>query len=174
MPPVRTFSDAGALIEEPYRYVLWREWDRELARVLWILLNPSTATATEADPTLRRLIAFSRSWNYGSLAIVNLFSFRATRPSELTGAVDPVGPKTDECIRQAISEASQIVLGWGAMGNLRRRDRAVLELLQLANRPACCLGFTNQGAPRHPLYISKDAPLYQFPGPNGQETRPEL
>src|SRR5438128_11663503 len=92
------FSDTGALIEGPYRYVLWREWDPGQPRVLWILLNPSTATATEEDPTLRRLIAFSRSWNYGSLALVNLFSLRATHPWKLARAVDPITRNTSEHI----------------------------------------------------------------------------
>jgi hypothetical protein len=167
------FSDTGALIEGPYRYVLWREWDPEQPRVLWILLNPSTATATEEDPTLRRLIAFSRSWNYGSLAVVNLFSLRATQPSELARAVDPIGPKTDEHIRRAISGAGQIVLGWGALGNLRGRDLTLFELLQQANRTACCLGFTSQGAPRHPLYIRREAPLVPYPVTYGLDARPQ-
>lgn len=69
-----------------YRYSLVREWNPDLPRALFVMLNGSTADATQDDPTLRRCIGFSRAWGYGSLEVVNLFGYRTTFPQELKQA----------------------------------------------------------------------------------------
>ena len=43
-----------------YRYRLWRTWDVATPRVLFVLLNPSTAAERVNDPTIRRCIGFAR------------------------------------------------------------------------------------------------------------------
>lgn len=48
------FPLTGAILDGPYRYRLWRIWDRALPMVCWVMLNPSTADATEDDPTIGR------------------------------------------------------------------------------------------------------------------------
>ena len=59
-------TGSGAVFStcERYRYKLWRVWDpdRPLGCVMFLMLNPSTATATEDDPTIRRCIGYARSW----------------------------------------------------------------------------------------------------------------
>ena len=47
-----------------YRYQLWRVWDpgRPLGCVMFLMLNPSTATDAEDDPTIRRCSGYARSW----------------------------------------------------------------------------------------------------------------
>ncbi len=67
------FSD-----DDTYRYLLWRTWDESLPRLLWVLLNPSTADAEIADPTLSACIGFSQELRYGGLEIVNLFAYQDT------------------------------------------------------------------------------------------------
>ena len=67
----------GAVVVGPYRYLLWREWNAKLPRLLWILLNPSTADERVDDPTLRRVLGFSRSYGFGGLEVVNLFALRS-------------------------------------------------------------------------------------------------
>lgn len=67
-------SSTGAVIDGSYRYSLWRKWNPEQPHLLWILLNPLTAGANTDDPTLRRCLAFSRTWSFGSLEIVNLYA----------------------------------------------------------------------------------------------------
>src|SRR5271165_6802401 len=59
------------------------------------MLNPSKADEATDDPTIRRCIGFARSWGFGSLAVGNLFAYRATYPDELCASPDPVGSEND-------------------------------------------------------------------------------
>lgn len=148
----------GALLDPTgtYRYHLWREWDRTVPTVTFVLLNPSTADAERDDPTLRRCLGFARRWGFGRLELVNLFALRATSPAALRAHEDPVGPENDGILRQAAG-GGIVVIGWGNQGALFGRDRAVLGLLG----EVWVLGLTRQGQPRHPLYARGDASLSQ-------------
>lgn len=77
--------------DEKYRYQLSRCWDETKPRILFIMLNPSTADANIDDPTIRRVISFAKSWGYGGVYVGNLFAFRSTDPKGLKQIADPVG-----------------------------------------------------------------------------------
>jgi hypothetical protein len=72
-----------------------------------------------------------------------------------------VGPRNDAAIVEAAGRADAIVVAWGVHGALAGRDRAVVELL--AGRSLRCLGVTRAGAPRHPLYVRRDAITRPWP-----------
>ena len=145
-----------------YRYWLWRRWAPPRGegrdRVLFVMLNPSTADAGVDDPTLRRCIAFARAWGFGSLEVVNLFALRSPDPDRLLrgGAADPeaIGPDNDTHLVVAANRADVLVVAWGAHPAAAARRDAVLELLR--GRPLHCLGTTRGGEPRHPLYVRGD------------------
>ncbi len=151
---------SGAVIDGPYRYSLWREWDPQYPRLLWVLLNPSTADANCDDPTLRRCLAFTRSWLFGSLEMVNLYAWRSSIPRDLARIENPVGEENDRYICEAATRAAKIVVAWGAHGALHGRDSAVIAQLC---QPLWCLGITREGHPRHPLYIKKNTALCPLP-----------
>lgn len=65
-----------------YRYSLEREWS-DAPCIGFVMLNPSTADATNDDPTIRRCTRFAQFWGYGAIEVVNLFAYRATRPIQL-------------------------------------------------------------------------------------------
>lgn len=138
-----------------YRYVLRRVWDPARPTVLFIGLNPSTADHRADDPTIRRCVRFARDWGFGQLAVGNLFAFRTPRPRDLWTARDPVGSRNDTWLRRLVAEADTTVAAWGAHGARFGRDQIVLEWL---GRPMC-LAITNDGHPRHPLYIPATARL---------------
>ena len=46
-------------------------------------------------------MGFARQWGYGSLLLVNLFSFRATDPAALSMVSDPVGPGANRWLWRA-------------------------------------------------------------------------
>ena len=144
-----------------YRYSLWRAWSAYHPRIVFVLLNPSTADEHRNDPTIRRCIGFARAWKFGSVEVVNLFAYRATDARELFKIDDPVGVENDLFLKQAVERCSTVVVGWGSRGTLLGRDRKVLSLL--ANKKdVLCLGITKDGQPRHPLYVKGDTVLVPF------------
>ena len=81
--------------DRKYRYVLLREWDSQLPKIMFIGLNPSTADENQDDPTIRRCIAFAKSFDYGGFYMLNLFAYRSTSPSKLREVDDPIGEDND-------------------------------------------------------------------------------
>jgi hypothetical protein len=152
------------VIEGRYRYRLDRWWEGGEGRVCWIMLNPSTADATQDDPTIRRCITFSKAWGYASLVVVNLFALRATDPKALrlpAGAFQDeylsiIGPENDDTILAAEAESQRVVAAWGNHGSLHGRGADVREMLR--TQPLH-LGLTKTGEPRHPLYARADTQL---------------
>ncbi|MCY7334496.1 MAG: DUF1643 domain-containing protein [Pseudanabaena sp. CAN_BIN31] len=116
----------GAVVDktELYRYSLWREWNIDAPKLVFIMLNPSKADAYIDDPTLRRCIGFAKSWGFGSLLVINLFAYRSTKPSELRQVNDPVGSQNDRYLKKAIKSADKVVVAWGDNGKLMQRDRS--------------------------------------------------
>jgi hypothetical protein len=145
----------GAFISNDglYRYWLSRSWDNSKNTVGWIMLNPSTASASKDDPTVRRCINFAKSWGYGGILIVNLFAYRSKNPQDLkTCPVDPVGPDNDYFIREVLLSCKIMVAAWGINGNYKGRGKKVAKRLPVLH----CLGKTAAGHPRHPLYVAAD------------------
>ena len=137
-----------------FRHALTRCWAPGLPRLVFVLLNPSTATEAADDPTIARCVRRARDGGFGAVRIVNLFAFRATRPADLRRAADPVGPGADAAIATAARWADLIVCGWGNHGALLGRGPAVAAALRRAGHRLHHLGLTRTGHPMHPLYRS--------------------
>lgn len=135
-----------------YRYSLLREWG-DSGRVLFVMLNPSTADGEKDDPTIRRCMGFASDAGFGGMSVVNLYGWRATDPKKLNEVEDPIGQGNDTAIVEEAARADIVVVAWGAVANNRFRMKQVLELLM--PRRILCLGVTKEGAPRHPLYVEK-------------------
>lgn len=138
-----------------YRYRLWREWNRDLPRSVFLMLNPSQADAETNDPTIRACLGLAKELGFGRLEVVNLFAYRSTDPKCLARARNPVGKDNDSYIVQSCADADVIVLAWGNHGAIRQRADKVRRLLAVETLGAglFCFGLTKQGHPRHPLYI---------------------
>lgn len=155
-----------------YRYQLLRRWGRGASIVAFVMLNPSTADAHRDDATIRRCIAFAKRWGHDGLVVVNLFAYRATDPTKLDEAADPVGPDNDDHIRQACQGASRVVCAWGAHPKAAKRAPAVVQLLP---RGIQCLGLTSSGHPRHPLYMAnRTRPTHFHLGSEGSLTKEKI
>lgn len=152
-----------------YRYRLDRRWDAG-APIAWIMLNPSRADAEVDDPTIRRVISFSRSWGYGGCVVVNLLAICSSDPRDLTRVDDQSGERNPAAIRQAIEDTAgaggaEVVVAWGVAGQrliaanstVGSRARANAQMAVTAWRAAGLqptnLGTTANGASRHPLYV---------------------
>lgn len=134
-----------------YRYVLRRTWESDGRHILFVALNPSTADARVDDPTVRRCIGFAADWGFGGFALANLYAYRATDPTELTGVEDPIGPLNDEWLRSLSAEVEFTVAAWGANVASIARQEYVYSLLRNIHH----LGLTKGGFPRHPLYLRR-------------------
>lgn len=148
------FSDCGT-----YRYELARGLSggsllNRATTCLFVMLNPSTASATEDDPTIRRCIGYAERWGHGRLVVANLFAFRSTDPKALAGDPEPVGPENDAAILRLAREASTVVCAWGAHGAYMGRGREVVRMLRGAGVEPLCLSQTKAGHPGHPLYLA--------------------
>jgi hypothetical protein len=157
----RAADPTGAIFSpnRVWRYTLHRNWSDDLPRIFWILLNPSTASETEGDPTIRRCIRFSKLWGFGGMILCNLFALRSTDPYVLSGHPNPAGDDNCRHIKESQSKCDKTVVAWGMHGHLHHQDRHVLAVLK---KPLYCLGLTQTGAPRHPLYLRSDAKLVEF------------
>ena len=166
--PPYIYSDAVISPDGKYRYLLYRIWDASKPVLVFIGLNPSTADVKADDPTIRRCVGFAVRENCGGIVMLNLFAYRATDPKELPliGAAgndnivalknytgDTIYALTPDLLKLSVHA---VVAAWGA--HTRARTAAANYGLG-KRRPLVCLGTTQDGSPRHPLYVKSDAPL---------------
>lgn len=141
-----TISDCGL-----YRYALWRIWDKTKPLVLWIMHNPSTADADKDDPTIRRIIGFTKSWGYGGFYVGNLSPYRATNPNELEKLSYKilVPAENTSAIDEMKRKCELHVLACGV-------PVKPLQKLPITGSDYHYLELTKEGYPRHPLYLKSN------------------
>lgn len=161
-----------------YRYCLSRAWGKDGLvqgygtdkEVLFVGLNPSTADAEKDDATVRRLMFAANANGYNAFQLVNLFAYRAANPKRLRNTSgDIVGdPKNKNTIRQLATRIRDVVFIYGAFWQTKWLPNKIIEntfkLFDSSNR-LLCFGVTNQGRPKHPLYLSNEtvSKLQPFP-----------
>ena len=133
-----------------YRYNLIREWDSSLPRVLYIMLNPSTANHEKEDQTSRQCLYFSKKFGFGSLEVVNLFSIISTDPTKIKHILDPIGKENDTYILEAAKRANKIIVAWGGEHFINKRNQEIASMLISRGYKLYCLDVTKSGHPRHP------------------------
>lgn len=148
-------SSSGAIFSEDrlWRYVLWRRWTYG-NHVVFIGLNPSTATEYENDPTITRCARYAYNWGYSGIIMLNIFGYRSTDPKGLLDIADPIGPDNDIYINKEVRSSKLVIAAWGNNGKLNNRSDQVREMLK-----GCmlkCLGVTKENEPKHPLYLKND------------------
>lgn len=152
------YKDAKLSDCRKYRYALWRIWDSEKPYALFIGLNPSTAEETKDDRTIRMCINYAKNWGYGGLYMANLFAFRATNPSDMKEAQDPIGPENDAWLKCLAKNAGVIVGAWGNHGVFRGRSKIVTGMLPDIK----CLKQNVTGEPAHVRGQKRSAKLKKF------------
>jgi len=167
-----------------YRWRLRRTWpqapamgegETEERHAVFVMCNPSDATATRDDATLRRCVGFAKAWGMWGADLVNLSPKVAHRPKVMldelashNGTWPP--PWQDDNARVWLAACAGlgatlrplVVLAWGGIGsNPLVADLAgqVLDRLALEGIPWYQLGRTAKGEPVHPLYLRNDTPL---------------
>jgi hypothetical protein len=162
-----------------YRYGLGRQWNFErfdqygdplpLKCIMWVMLNPSTADADRDDPTIRKIIKFSKAWDFDALLVGNLFAFRTPFPEELrrrSHDTDVVGLENNQRLLEMASISYAVMLAWGTHVLARPRCFDVCNLLAPTPSVKLCLGTTKNGSPKHPLYVADSTKPMQVQGVN--------
>ena len=159
-PSTALYSDC-----ERYRYALTRTWDDRGGKVLFVMLNPSTATEVQNDPTVERCERRARTLGFGAFRVCNIFAWRATDPRVMRAQDDPVGPGNDTAIIEGADWADTVVCAWGTHGAHLARGARVEALLRATGKPLFHLGLSKEGHPRHPLYIAYAHQPEPWPAP---------
>lgn len=134
---------------------------------LWVGYNPSTAGGDSDDPTVRRMVGFTRALGFSEMWLGNLSSTCATNPMDmplpatgeytnakyLAAAVDYINANGGTCIAC-----------WGPPKGTKEVQLYMAERMEdlCTNWPTAnwqCLGRTKGGYPRHPLYLPNSAQL---------------
>ena len=152
---------------EKYRYALTRIWDEGAKRVLFVMLNPSTANEVQNDPTVERCERRARALGFGAFRVTNIFAWRDTDPRKMRAASEPIGPENDATILEGAGWADSIVAAWGTHGAYLDRGPHVAALLSKEQHVLSHLGLSKAGHPKHPLYISYSQQPILWPNPYG-------
>ena len=148
---------------ETYRYALTRVWDETAPKLLFIMLNPSTATELKNDPTIERCERRARALGYGGFRACNLFAYRATDPKDLKRAKEPIGPDNLAILTKSARLADTILCAWGTHGAYLGMGPAVSRLLASEGLVLHHLGLSRDNHPKHPLYVSYQTAFEVWP-----------
>ncbi len=190
MPWLQKVSHAILSEDRVYRYALYRSldglaWDAEISNelgvdlgiaeavgrttILFIMLNPSRADEDANDPTIEKLMKFSRRWGYDRLVVGNLFAYRetdSTKLASIASAKDIVGPENNAHLDRLVEESHRVVCAWGKQGTILGRGDAVRRYLlpRQADRGQAlwCFKQNLDGTPCHPLYQPDAAELIEY------------
>ncbi len=146
-----------------YRYRLTYRWALGGRLALFGMQNPSTADANKSDRTVTRCIGFAKRLRCNALVVVNMAAGIATKPADLLKLKDPVGPYNLTAIMEAAAGAHFAIAAWGALSpRLQVLFEDSVRMFKRL-RGVQCLGLTQKGDPRHPLYLSSKARLIKLP-----------
>ena len=146
--------EAEFSIDKKERYSLKREWDKSKNKILYIMLNPSFADDKDDDPTIRRLINFTKKFNSGGFLVGNIFTTITPNPKELDKSKGMSDKNFEELIK-LINKVDQIVYAWGSS----IEEPQLLKKLVLSPK---CFGKNLNGTPKHPLYVPSQTKLINF------------
>ncbi len=159
--------------DDHHEYDYVRVWDDTLPVLLFVLLNPASGEDQSAKPdvTTRRCVGYAKRAGCGGIRLVNLYTFRATDPADLSTAAEPNGPTADEYLTAAFAASDgRAVVGWGSRPAPEVAER-VAVVSRLADEAGCslfCVRLNRDGSPGHPSrgpYL----PLQPWPSVNTSE-----
>lgn len=147
-------SKAKFSIDKKHRYELSRHWDLSKSDILFIMLNPSIANEDIDDPTIKRLISFTREFKYGGFFVANLFTYITPYSKTLDTSIGltKLNLKT---IKNLVNKVDEVIYAWG------NSIKEPQELKNLVKNPKC-FGKNLNGTPKHPLYLSSNSKLIKF------------
>jgi len=139
-----------------YRYKLSRIWEPTQNKILFIMLNPSTADSDDDDMTIKSLLKITKKWsekheNYGGFHVGNLYPYCSSKPSELLGHPIPehIHEKNMKSIEEMMAECNRVVYAWGTKGPIQNQMPPEW-LTNMVGNDAHCIWISKNGVPMHP------------------------
>lgn len=138
-----------------YRWMLIRRWDYNKPTLTWIMLNPSLADGEYDTPTIERVIRISKILGYGGCIVVNLYSWRSPKASELrrhsqTKLIGPMGNSVLNRVGHLCrKQKHHVMVAWGSQALSSRVSFVIQKYFY--DLEFMCLGKGKSGHPLHPL-----------------------
>lgn len=154
--PSAEFSACGR-----FRWILRWPTAAQNERILAVCgANPSKAGGVVdgkmvSDPTISRMRNLASELGFGWLWMVNARSFVSTDPNGVPSDPFAIGEETDAWIERAARAADLFVCAYGHLAGTR--GPRVLEIVRSAGKVPHALALANDGTPRHPRGIPKEA-----------------
>lgn len=149
-------SDAGISSCKQYRWWLFRELVPKKKRrlIIWVMMNPSTADHSKNDPTICKVMSYSRDWGFTDLLVLNIYAIRS---ADQTKIGERVGSRNDWWLSTIFSYAKRrripVICAWGR--NHKNRGDEVRLLAKRSGIKLLCLEHAANLEPKHPLYLKK-------------------
>ena len=149
------------------RYALIKEGKN----MLYVLgVNPSTATDTDSDPTMSKVIGFADRNEFDGFAMMNLYPLRSTDPNALPRNFDvELHQKNLQKIKEIIGSNKNpiVLLAFGDVINvepyLKDCLKDIVDMLQPLNPKWKRIGnLTKMGNPRHPSRAAYSMGIHDF------------
>ena len=140
--------------DKKHRYRLSRHWDLNKPEILYIMLNPSIGNESIDDPTIKRLLSFTRKFNYGGFFVGNLFTYITPNPKTLDTSIGLTN-KNLNILSNLVSKVDKVVYAWG--NSIEEPN----EFKKFISGPMC-FGKNLNGTPSHPLYLPSSSELESF------------
>ena len=140
--------------DKKHRYKLSRHWDLNKPQILYIMLNPSIGNESIDDPTIRRLLSFTKKFDYGGFFVGNLFTYITPNPKTLDTSIGLTN-KNLNILHNLVSKVDKVVYAWG--NSIEEPN----EFKKFISGPMC-FGKNLNGTPSHPLYLPSSSELESF------------
>ena len=140
--------------DKKHRYKLSRHWDLNKPQILYIMLNPSIGNESIDDPTIRRLLSFTRKFDYGGFFVGNLFTYITPNPKTLDTSIGLTN-KNLNVLENLVSKVDNVVYAWGSSIEEPKEFRKFIF-------NPMCFGKNLNGTPKHPLYLPSSSKIIKF------------
>lgn len=132
-----------------YRPYLSRSWGAG-PTILWLCMNPSSATDELDDATSQKLTRHSRRLGFGRLFLLNVMDYRATDPVQLPEGEERSVENLNH-IRHCARHSDCVALAYGGLRKNPSWIEYARDALEVCRREPICRVATNRdGSPRHP------------------------
>ena len=140
--------------DKKHRYKLSRHWDLNKSQILYIMLNPSIGNESIDDPTIKRLISFTRKFDYGGFFVGKLFTYITPNPKTLDTSIGLTN-KNLNVLENLVSKVDNVVYAWGSSIEEPKEFRKFIF-------NTMCFGKNLNGTPKHPLYLTSSSKIIKF------------